>query len=128
MPNSSNNSTSYHSTTRRDEFAVSIDVDQWRNDIRAFSETTRKMLESVDAELSSGLATGKAQVRVPSNATHQLATATTQPSTAPSQSSYSGPPTQQERSIAAASASAVEDDCDRLLANLRKQLDSQLNQ
>ena len=128
MPNSSNNSTSYHSTTRRDEFAVSIDVDQWRNDIRAFSETTRKMLESVDAELSSGLATGEAQVRVQSNATHHWATATNQPPTAPSQSSSIGPPTQQERSLAAARASAVEDDCDRLLANLRKQLDSQLNQ
>lgn len=47
--------------------ALVIDVDQWRRDIRTFSDTTSQALETIVAQLSNSCSTGRSSSRLPSS-------------------------------------------------------------
>ena len=117
-PNSDNSihSRPGHST---EPFTVSTDVAQWRQDVRAFTVATRQMLDSVQQELSSGLASGQAQVNIVHQNTTTLMQAE-QRSTLPSQDTLTS-------SVSPSQDNATHE-TDQLLAKLKAQLAEQMNQ
>lgn len=117
-PNSDNSihSRPGHST---EPFTVSTDVAQWRQDVQAFTVATRQMLDSVHQELSSGLASGQAQVDIVHQNTTTLMQAE-QRSTLPSQDTLTS-------SVSPSQDNATHE-TDQLLAKLKAQLAEQMNQ
>ena len=102
-----------------DPFTVSTNVDQWRQDVQAFTDATRQMLESIHEELSNGLATGQAQV----NIVHQQPTANglTERQSLPTSQDY----------LASEHSATIKDvalESDQLLERLKARLAEQLNQ
>jgi hypothetical protein len=102
------------------EHASSIDVDQWRQDVDAFAMATRQMLNSIHEELSNGLSKGHAQVSV---VTGVQTNSGSSPSPPPRPISVN-----RDRESFATRSEQTADECDQLLAKLKKQLSDQLSQ
>ncbi len=102
-----------------EEYATSVDVEQWRQDVDTFAATTRQMLDSIHEELSNGLASGQAQVDIVSHAGQpacksDVGRSQTSDQIGPAESTIQ--------------SDDVADECDQLLAKLKAQLSEQLNQ
>ena len=118
MSQPANNSNLNQSSHRSGKNESSVDVTQWRHDVNSFAVAIRQMLDSIHAELSNGLTSGKARVEVMPNQDRISAPSNVPDSIVPEHSTTT--PTH--------SSQNVESECDQLLAKLKEQLSQQLTQ
>jgi len=97
--------------------------------VDAFTTATRQMLDSINQELSNGLATGQAQVIAPSTVPIQRGTTDSPelPATSLSAAADAGPHPVDTTEPTITSAEVAREG-DQLLAQLKEQLAQQLNQ
>ena len=119
-PDNSHLSRTQHSA---ESFAVSTDVAKWRQDVEAFTTATRQMLDSINQQLSNGLANGQTQIKiVPGN---QTASAIDEQ---PASRSSVDKDISEHHPLPQNGADEVAIESEKILAKLKAQLAEQLNQ
>lgn len=113
-------------------FETNINVQRWREDIQTFSQTTQQILESITDQLSNGLAAPATSVRSTGREVVEidLPPESTPVTNSLNQAGKSSPSTdtQTERSNqAVVNAASGDDNCDNLIAHLKRQLAQQLD-